>query len=62
MESALTGLRLALSQLTTRLKLPNAEGEKLAYPRLRNFILDVLAEGRHKNIIQVLFEADIGGV
>ena len=56
------GQRLALSQLITRLKTPNAEGEKLPYPRLRNFVLDVLAEGRRKNIIQVLFEADIGGL
>jgi hypothetical protein len=62
MDSASNGQRLALSQLITRLKIPNADGEKLPYPRLRNFVLDVLAEGRRKNIIQVLFEADIGGV
>jgi hypothetical protein len=62
MESAPSRLRLALSQLITRLKVPDAVGEKRPYPRLRNFVLDVLAEGRRKNIIQVLFEADIGGV
>jgi hypothetical protein len=61
-ETAPKRLRLALSQLITRLKTPDAEGEKDPYPRLRNFVLDVLAEGRQKNIIQVLFEADIGGV
>ena len=61
-EPALSRLRLALSQLITRLKKPDGEGEKHSYPRLRNFILDVLAEGRQKNVIQVLFEADIGGV
>ena len=53
---------LALLQLITRLKTPDAVGEKHPYPRLRNFVLDVLAEGRRKNIIQVLFQADIGGV
>ena len=62
MESAPNRLRLALSQLITRLKTPDAEGEKHHYPKLRNFVLDVLSEGRQKNIIQVLFEADIGGV
>jgi pyruvate/2-oxoglutarate dehydrogenase complex dihydrolipoamide acyltransferase (E2) component len=55
-------LRLVLSQLITQLKMPNAEGERRPFPRLRNFILDALAEGRRKNIAHVLFEADIGGV
>jgi 2-oxoacid dehydrogenases acyltransferase (catalytic domain) len=62
MESAPNRLRLALSQLINRLKMPNSEGEKHPYPRLRNSILDVLAEGGRKNIVHVLFEADIGGV
>jgi hypothetical protein len=62
MESVPHRVRLAVSQLITRLKTPDAEGEKHLYPRLRNFVLDVLSEGRQKNIIQVLFEADIGGV
>jgi hypothetical protein len=62
MESGPNRLRLALSQLITRLKTTVAEGEKHSYPRLRNFVLDVLSEGRQKNPIQVLFEADIGGV
>jgi hypothetical protein len=60
--SAASSPRLALSQLFGRLKLRNADGEKRPYPRLRNFVLDVIAEGRRKNIIQVLFEADIQGV
>jgi pyruvate/2-oxoglutarate dehydrogenase complex dihydrolipoamide acyltransferase (E2) component len=55
-------LRLALSQLITQLKMAKAEGEKRPFPRLRNFILDALAEGRRKKIAHVLFEADIGGV
>jgi hypothetical protein len=53
----------------TRVQLPDRQlggrrrgGEKQAYPRLRNFVLDLLAEGRRKNIIQVLFEADMGGI
>src|SRR4030081_3644430 len=55
-------LRLALSQLIAQFKMPTAEGEKRPFPRLRNFILDALAEGRRKKIAHVLFEADIGGV
>ena len=67
-ERVLTGeptpnrLRLALSQLIAQFKMPTAEGEKRPFPRLRNFILDALAEGRRKKIAHVLFEADIGGV
>jgi hypothetical protein len=60
--SAPEGLRLALSQLVGRLRLRNADAERRPYPRLRNFVLDVVAEGKRKNIIQVLFEADIEGV
>ena len=61
-EPAPNRLRLALSQLITQLKMPNAEAEKHPFPRLRNFVLDALAEGTRKKIVHVLFEADIGGV
>ncbi len=54
--------RLILSQLIEQLTMPNAPGTLLPYPRLRNFILDVMAEGRRKNILHVLVEADISGV
>jgi hypothetical protein len=55
-------LRLALSQLITLLKTPDAQGEKHPYPKLRSFVLDLLAEGRRKNITHILFEADIGRI
>jgi hypothetical protein len=55
-------LRLALSQLITRLKAPCPRGKKYPYPRLRSFILDLLAEGKRKNITHILFEADIGRI
>jgi 2-oxoacid dehydrogenase/acyltransferase catalytic subunit len=65
-QGALTGsalnLRLALSQLITRLKMPNSEGKQHPYPKLRSFMLDLLAEGRRKNITHIVFEADIGGI
>src|SRR3981081_1252437 len=54
-------LRLALSQLIAQFRMPTAEGEMRPFPRLRNFILDALAEGARKKIAHVLFEADIGG-
>jgi pyruvate/2-oxoglutarate dehydrogenase complex dihydrolipoamide acyltransferase (E2) component len=34
----------------------------MPYPRLRNFVLDVLAEGRRKNTIHLVLEADITGL
>jgi hypothetical protein len=66
LQGVLTGsapnLRLALSQLITRLKAPSPRGKKHPYPRLRSFVLDLLAEGRRKNITHILFEADIGRI
>jgi pyruvate/2-oxoglutarate dehydrogenase complex dihydrolipoamide acyltransferase (E2) component len=54
--------RLILSQLIEQFAMPNAPGTVLPYPRLRNFILDVMAEGRRKNILHVLVEADVSDV
>ena len=42
--------------------MPPAPGTTHNYPRLRNFVLDVLAEGRRKQIAHVLLDADIGGI
>jgi hypothetical protein len=42
--------------------MPNAPGAIHRYPRLRNLVLDALAEGRRKNICHVLVEADLSGV
>lgn len=36
-----------------------APGIQRSYPQLRNAILDIMAEGRRKNIINLLFEADL---
>jgi 2-oxoacid dehydrogenases acyltransferase (catalytic domain) len=51
--------RLILSQLIDQLRMPNATATVYPYPRLRNFILDALAEGRRKPLAHVLFEVDI---
>jgi hypothetical protein len=55
-------LRLILSQLIDQLRMPLAPGQTYPYPKLRNFVIDVLAEGRRKQIAHVLLDADIGGV
>src|SRR5258708_33357858 len=43
-----------------QLKMPPAPGRIVIYPRIRNVVRDVLAEGRRKNIAHLTFEADIG--
>lgn len=50
---------LLVPQLLKLFREPPAPGRYQAYPKLRNFILDVMAEGRRKNIINLLFEADV---
>jgi 2-oxoacid dehydrogenases acyltransferase (catalytic domain) len=55
-------MRLVLSQLIDQLKMPHAPGTTHPYPRLRNFVLDVLAEGRRKHIAHIMLEAEIGGI
>ena len=49
----------ALTQLFQLIKQPPSPGTQQPYPKLRNFILDIMAEGRRKNIIHLLFEAEI---
>jgi hypothetical protein len=61
-QPATSRLRLVLSQLIDQLRMPLAPGKTVRYPRLRNFVLDVLAEGRRKQIAHVLLEADVGGL
>ena len=53
-------LQLIWSQLIDQIKMPLAPGKIVPFPRLRNFVLDVLAEGRRKKIAHVMFETDIG--
>jgi len=55
-------MRLVLSQLIDQLRMPPAPGQTDAYPKLRNFVLDVLAEGRRKHLIHILLDADVGGI
>jgi pyruvate/2-oxoglutarate dehydrogenase complex dihydrolipoamide acyltransferase (E2) component len=55
-------MRLVLSQLIDQLKMPHAPGKTHPYPRLRNFVLDVLAEGQRKHIAHIMLEAEIGGI
>jgi 2-oxoacid dehydrogenases acyltransferase (catalytic domain) len=55
-------LRLIVSQLIDQLRMQPSAGKTYDRPKLRNFVLDVLAEGRRKHIAHVLLEADIDGV
>lgn len=48
-----------LSQLITLFKQQPSPATHRTYPKMRNFILDVMAEGRRKNTINLLFEADL---
>jgi len=55
-------LRLIVSQLIDQLRMPLAPGNIVRYSRLRNFVLDVLREGRRKHLAHVLLEADVAGI
>ena len=48
----------AFAQLRRLLALPPANNTQRPFPKSRNVVLDILAEGRRKNNIQLLFEAD----
>ena len=48
-----------MSQLIALIRQPSSAATYRPYPRLRNFILDIMAEGRRKNIINLLLEADL---
>ncbi|MET1116740.1 MAG: 2-oxo acid dehydrogenase subunit E2 [Comamonas sp.] len=52
-------LPAVLTQLWTLLRQPAPASVQQPYPRLRNFILDVMAEGRRKSTIHLLFEAEV---
>jgi len=47
------------AKLLQLIRQPSAPGQQRSYPQLRNAILDIMAEGRRKNIINLLFEADL---
>lgn len=48
----------ALTQLRRLLSLSPASNTQVPFPEARNLILDILAEGRRKNTIQLLFDVD----
>ncbi len=56
------GLRLVLSQLIEQIRIPKGTGKKYPYPKLRNFILDVIEEGSRQKTIHLLLVADIAGM
>ena len=49
----------ALAELRGHLKSPRAPARESDFPPIRNFVLDVMAEGRRKNIINLVFQVDI---
>ena len=51
-------LSAAFAQLRRLLALPPANNTQRPFPKSRNVVLDILAEGRRKNNIQLLFDAD----
>lgn len=53
---------LILAQLFERSKQFGARGEIRRLPRLRSALLDILAEGRRKNIAHILVDADFTGI
>jgi len=61
-EAKTSRLRLAVAQLIDQFTMPTAPGRTYPYPRLRNFIQDVLAEGARKKIAHVLLEADVTAI
>ena len=55
-------LSAAFTQLRRLLSLPPATNTQAPFPQTRNVVLDILAEGRRKNIVHVFFEVDATAV
>jgi len=51
-------LLVSFKQLRRLLSTPPATNTQVPFPKTRNMVLDILAEGRRKNIIQLHFEVD----
>jgi len=49
----------ALTQLRAQLHTPRSAAREIAFPPIRNFVLDVMHEGRRKNIINLVMQADV---
>lgn len=52
----------AWRQLRQLLALKPARNTHVPYPKTRNIVLDILAEGRRKNTIQLLFDVDADAI
>jgi len=52
-------LSRAFSQLITLIMQKPSAATHRPYPKLRNFILDIMREGRRKNVINLLMEAEL---
>jgi hypothetical protein len=50
---------LVLTQIIERIRKPKSPAKVQPIPKLRNFLIDILAEGRRKNIAHIVFDADI---
>ena len=51
-------LSVAYAQLRRLLSLAPAANTQIPFPKSRNVVLDILAEGRRKNTVHLLFEVD----
>jgi len=51
-----------ITQLIALIKQQPSAATHRSYPKLRNFILDIMAEGRRKNIINLLFETELAPI
>ena len=49
----------AWQQLRASLDRPPAPAREMPYPRIRNFVLDVMTAGRRKNTVNVMLQADV---
>ncbi|MEP7156119.1 MAG: 2-oxo acid dehydrogenase subunit E2 [Betaproteobacteria bacterium] len=49
----------ALAQLRAQWSTPRSAARETEFPPIRNFVLDVMTEGRRKNIINLVMQADI---
>jgi len=55
-------LSKAFSQLITLVMQKPSAASHRPYPKLRNFILDIMREGRRKNVINLLMEAELAPI
>lgn len=53
------GVISILSKLKELIRKPRPPSTHRPYPKMRNFILDIMVEGRRKNTFHLLFEADL---